>query len=110
MGQREKKQGEQLKACMMVRVEGLSSNVVLNVFKSGASKHFFIDWIGIVKKRRVKDKYKISVLVDQKNLVALSSKQLDVGLISIAADFCGIFFPRLPKLFEKLFFFFLISG
>ena len=62
---------------MMVRVEGLSSNVVLNVFKSGASKYFFIDWIGIVKKRRVKDKYKISVLVDQKNLVALSRDEED---------------------------------
>lgn len=61
----------------MVRVEGLRSNVVLNIFKSGASKHFFIDWIGIVKKRRVKGKYKISILVDQKDLVALSRDEED---------------------------------
>ena len=60
----------------MVRVEGLRSSVVLNVFKSGDSKHFFIDWIGIVKKR-VKDKSKITVLVDQKDLVALSRDEED---------------------------------
>lgn len=56
----------------MVTVEGLRSDVVLNVSESGASKRCLIDWMWLVKKRRVKDESKISVLVDQNDFVALS--------------------------------------
>lgn len=61
----------------MVTVEGLRSDVVLNVFESGASKRCLIDWMWLVKKRRVKDESKISVLVDQNDFVALSRDEED---------------------------------
>lgn len=54
----------------MVTVEMLRSDLVLNIFEDSASKHYLIDWIWGVKKKGQESK--IWVLVDQKDLIALS--------------------------------------
>lgn len=55
----------------MVTVEVLRRDLVLNVFKGRASKHFLVDSMWAVKKRRVEDEPEILVVINTQGLVAL---------------------------------------
>ena len=48
----------------MVTVEVLRRDLVLNIFKGRASKHFLADSMWAVKKRRVEDESEILVLIN----------------------------------------------